>query len=216
MAGSSLGAMNDLQGVADSSSVDALVDLLGSDRLADLYKMLGDLKSYNRKNEDALGDYLRALEYGYADPRLRLRLGWTQLTDMVSIQSQFDTLLNHDQLTGRQQAEAHNGRGFARAMLGEDQGAIEDARAAIALAEKMKNREAWQVLFSAAGIYALCAEIAEQEKLDSVLAEQRAKRAVDLLREAKQRGLPNTQLIRSDRAFVPLFRSEEFQQLFQD
>ena len=216
LAGSSLGAMNDLQSVADTRSVDALVGLLGSDRLADLYKMLGDLKSYNQKNEDALGDYLRALEYGYADPRLRLRLGWTQLTDMVSVRNQFDALLNRHQLTDRQQAEAHNGRGFARAMLGEDQGAIKDAQAAVALAEKMKNREAWQVLFSAAGIYALCAEIAEREKLDPVLAEQRAKRAVDLLREAKQRGLSNTQLIRSDRAFVPLLRSKDFQQLLQD
>ena len=54
------------------------------------------------------------------------------------------------------------------------------------------------------------------EKLDPVLAAQRAKRAVDLLREAKQRGLPNTQLIRSDRAFVPLLRSKDFQQLLQD
>ena len=101
-------------------------------------------------------------------------------------------------------------------MLGEDQGAIEDAQAAVTLAATMKNREAWQVLFGAAGVYALCAEIAEQEKLDPVLAEQRAKRCVSLLREAKQRGLPNTQLIRSDRAFVPLLRSKDFQQLLQD
>ena len=77
----------------------------------------------------------------------------------------------------------------------------------------MKNSEAWQVLFSGAGIYALCAEIAEQEKFDPELTERRATQAIKLLKKAKQSGLPDTRLIRSDRAFVPLLRSKDFQQL---
>ena len=116
--GSSLNAMSDLQSVADSSSVDALVDLLGSDRLSDLYKMLGDLKSYNQRNDEAQLDYQLAVQYGYADPRLPLRLGWTRLTDTVSIRNQFDDLLRRKDLSIRERAEAHNGRGFSLAMLG--------------------------------------------------------------------------------------------------
>ena len=80
----------------------------------------------------------------------------------------------------------------------------------------MKNLEAWQVLFSGAGIFALCAEIAEQERFDSALAERRASQAIKLLEKAKQRGLPGTRLIRADRAFVPLLRSKDFQKLLQD
>ena len=216
LTGSSRGAMNDLQGVANSSSVNALVGLLGSDRIADLFKMLGDLYSVSQQNDEAEICYQRALEYGYDDPRLRLRLGWTRLTDMESVRNQFDALLDQKSLTPRQRAEAFNGRGFARAMLGDDQGAIDDAKSAVALTEKMKNLEAWQVLFSGAGIFALCAEIAEQERFDSALAERRASQAIKLLEKAKQRGLPSTRLIRADRAFVPLLRSKDFQKLLQD
>ena len=210
------GALKDLQHIADSVPNDALVELLGSDRVAEIYKMLGDLKSYSRRNDEAQLDYQFAVQYGYADPHLPLRLGWTRLTDTVSIRKQFDRLLSRQDLSARERAEAHNGRGFARAMLGEDEAAIEDAAAAVALAEKMTDVEAWQVLFSAAGIYALTAEIAEQEKFDTTLAEQRAKRAIDLLKQASSRGLPNKQLIRAERAFVPLLRRKDFQILLRE
>ena len=210
------GAMNDLQGVADSVPVNALVDLLGGDRVAELFKMLGDLKSYNQRNDEAQLDYQLAVQYGYADPRLPLRLGWTRLTDTVSIRNQFDDLLRRKDLSVRQRAEAHNGRGFSLAMLGQDKAAIEDANAAIDLAAKMKNQEAWQVLFSAAGIYALTAEIAEQEKFDTALAEQRTNQAIDLLKRARALGLPDKKLIHQDRVFVPLLRSKDFQALLQE
>ena len=101
-------------------------------------------------------------------------------------------------------------------MLGEDKAAIQDAGAAVDLAKKMENKEAWQVLFNAAGIYALSAEIAEQERFDAALAEQRAKQAIDLLMQASDRGLPNKQLIQEDRAFVPLLRRADFRALFQE
>ncbi len=210
------GSMSDLQGVADSVPVNALVDLLGRDRIADLYKMLGDLKSHSRRNDEAQLDYQLAVQYGYTDPRLPLRLGWTRLTDTESILNQFTDLLHRQDLSVRERAEAHSGRGFARAMLGEDKAAIQDAGAAVDLAKKMEDKEAWQVLFNAAGIYALSAEIAEQERFDAALAEQRAKQAIDLLMQASDRGLPNKQLIQKDRAFVPLLRREDFRALFQE
>jgi hypothetical protein len=156
------------------------------------------------------------VQYGYPDPGLPLRLGWTRLTDTESILNQFTDLLRRQDLSVRERAEAHSGRGFARAMLGEDKAAIQDAGAAVDLAKKMENKEAWQVLFNAAGIYALSAEIAEQERFDAALAEQRAKQAIDLLMQASDRGLPNKQLIQEDRAFVPLLRRADFRALFQE
>ena len=216
LSGFSAGALDDLQSVADTVPHEALVQLLGSDRVADLYKMLGDLKAFSRRNDEAELDYQIAIQYGYAKPQLPLRVGWARLTDTASIRDQFDHLLSREDLSVRERAEAHNGRGFARALLGQDEPAIEDADAAVALTSKVDKSEAWQILFGAAGIYALAAEVAEQERVDQALAEERAQRAIALLNQSIKRGLPNRQLIRQDRAFIPLFRRDDFQALLRN
>ena len=216
LSGVGAAAITDLQSVSDSLPSETLVQLLGGDRVADLYKMLGDLKAYSRRNDEAELDYQTAIQYGYPRPELPLRLGWSRLTNDESILDQFDRLLMRKDLSTRQRAEAHIGRGIARVRLGQDKLAIEDAAAAISLAEQIKNSGKLKVIFNAAGIYALAAEIAEQEHQDAALADERAKKSIDLLKQVIDKGLPNRQLILQNRDFLPLLRRDDFQRLLRD
>ena len=181
--GRSAGAIKDLQEVADSVSIDLLVQLLGGDKVADLYKMLGDLKMYSRRNDEAELDYQTAMRYGYPNAALPLKLNWSRLTNEESIRDQFDRLLSRDDLSKRERAEAHIGRGVASARLGDDVPAIEDAAAAVSLAGRMDARKRLEVLLNAAGIYALAAEIAEKEQQNEALADERAKESIALLKQ---------------------------------
>jgi serine/threonine protein kinase/cytochrome c-type biogenesis protein CcmH/NrfG len=199
------------QAMADFDAAAESAVALGRDAMADLYKRRADLKAGSGREDEALVDYQLALQSGYVDANIPLRLGWVRLTDTASVHEQFDRMLQDiDRLSVREQAEALNGRGYARALLGEDTAAVADADAAIKLLG-----DNWQVLYNGASIYGVTTGIAQQELQNEKLAEQRAQRTIALLRKAIAHGLPDKRVIREDRAFVSLRNKPEFKAIFE-
>ena len=135
------------------------------------------------------------------------------MTNEESIRDQFDRLLSRDDLSNRVRAEAHIGRGIARARLGDDVPAIEDAASAVSLADQMEARERLEVLLNAAGIYALAAEIAENEQQNKALADERAKESIALLKQVIDVAPSVKKLILQNRDLLPLLKRPDFQQL---
>jgi tetratricopeptide (TPR) repeat protein len=187
--------------------------LKSAEPVAAAYRLRGVARSKLSHPAAALDDYTRALEIEPNSATYAYR-GWLYVvTEAPKLALRdFEEAIRLD----GKNADAHNGRGYARVLLGQYRLAVDDAEEALRL-----GRKETRLLYNAARIYAQAAARVESElgAADRRAREQAGRyqdRAARLLREAL--GLLDTDVdrrrfwreVRTDLALVPLHRNRLF------
>jgi tetratricopeptide (TPR) repeat protein len=133
----------------------------------------------------AIDDYTQALSRRVDNPRLLRRRGWSHL----AVDAHQLAVIDFDKAVRleRSNADAHAGRGFARARLGNYRAAVKDAEQALQLDDKN-----WRTAYNAARVYVQAAVAIRNESrkggpITVSLYTKYQARAVALLREALRR-----------------------------
>jgi tetratricopeptide (TPR) repeat protein len=191
--------------------------------VADVYRARGIAHAQIGQYNDALGDYTRALELE-PSPLMRTRRGWALLLQAAQLAlDDFEQAIQDNP----QNPDSYIGRGYAKALVGDYQGAADDADEGLKWARKQAARDgasAWPLFFNAATVFAQAAGRAEaagqlsdaerQKTVDGLVS-----RAIAALREALQvAGEANRPLVlstlQSDEAFDPIRSHPEFRAAF--
>jgi len=182
-----------------------------------LYELRAVALAARHHYPDAIRDFGKALETRANDGQLLARRGWTYLVfDSPRLAlADFEAAIKLDPADG----DAYNGRGTARARLGDQMAAVVDAREAL-----RHGRTNPRVTYNAARIYALAASIAASElgekgRLARPLSSRYQDIAVQLVREAFEREAPEKraafwrETVEPDPALKAIRRRLKFEEL---
>lgn len=183
--------------------------LLSPDERAELYRARGVALNLVGETAQAMADFDRGLALDPSHPQTLVQRGWLQAMGPGRSLGDFDAALQHsERLEPTERAHAYNGRGYAHASAGDHIAAVADAEQAVSLAPQH-----WQIQFNAATVYGLAVGIAQLEVHDVDLARKYTQRALELIRAAQDRGLPDKGIIQQERAFVFLRDQPGFSEL---
>ena len=166
----------------DAEATEEFTKFLELDQpVGDVYRARGLAFAKQKKYRQAINDYTRSLELE-ASPNILTRRGWAYLLQSQQLALQdFDESIRLNPENG----DSYNGRGFARALLGDDLQAVQDAEQAVKLGPK-----AFEMLYNAATIYgqsiaAVRKDSQRDEETRQALTKKYLTRAIELLQESE-------------------------------
>jgi serine/threonine protein kinase/predicted Zn-dependent protease len=184
-----------------------------SDPVGDVYRARGLAQAQLGNYRGAINDYTRSLELE-PSANMLTRRGWAYLLQAKQLAIQdFDESIRLNPANG----DSYNGRGYAKALVGDLDGAVQDAEEAV-----KRGPPAFEMLFNAATIHGTAVgelSRAAGAKLSQADRDQRATawtgRAVELLRECdKLLGAPRRAILRKaiadDSSFDPIRGADVF------
>jgi serine/threonine protein kinase/Flp pilus assembly protein TadD len=151
----------------------------------DAYRQRGFERALESDPAGALADYTLALALDPNSPSTLARRGWSYLGDATRL-----ALRDFDQAIKLEpkNADLYNGRGYARALLGDYRGAIDDAEQALGLGlSGAELRFKLALIYNAACVYAQAASKAAflaEEPQRQPLSRRYQDRAVELIHQA--------------------------------
>jgi eukaryotic-like serine/threonine-protein kinase len=159
---------------------------LGSSRpSAEIYELRGMARDALGDFPGAIADYTLSLSLQADDPRVLCRRGWSYVANDAHRPAahDFDAAIRLSPTN----ADAYNGRGFARARLGQYRDAVSDAEEAL-----RRGDSSWRIAYNAARVYAQAAIAAGSEARrtgqDAIhLVSRYQDRAMALIRVALER-----------------------------
>lgn len=187
---------------AEAAFSEALTRL---DPVGDLYRARGLTRASQGRYRDAINDYTRSLELE-ASPNILTRRGWAYLMQARQLAlADFDEAIRLNPESG----DSYNGRGYARALLGQVDEATADAEEAL-----KRGPKAFEIYFNAAAIYgqtvgvvARDAKLADDDRTKRL--EFLTGRAIEILKDARillgpDRAPLLKRALNGDEAFLPL------------
>lgn len=180
-----------------------------SNHYAQLLGMRGTVWAQLGNFGNALADYTHSLQLEPDDETRHVRRGWALIMAASQGMADFDVALAKGDLSdARLEADAYAGRAYLLALAGDDRAAVAAAERAVELAS-----DHWPTLFNAACSYGLASGIARHEQENATLAEEYARRAIDLLQQSVDHGLYDPEMITEERALVSVCQRPDFAEL---
>ncbi|NQV27672.1 MAG: tetratricopeptide repeat protein, partial [Rhodopirellula sp.] len=210
----------------DQDAVDAFGRYLklGGEPVADVFRARSLAQQKLGRFRESLADVARALELEPGASNMLVRRGWAMLLEANQLaEADFDAAVT----ANPENADAWNGRGFARIMMGNVPGAIQDAEEGVKRATVQANKQgaaAWPNIYNAATIYAQAVRVINADA--KMLAEARTKnaqqltiRSLQIIMQAIQIGgagqqVAIVQTVQGDTSLDPIRNSPEFRQVF--
>lgn len=197
---------------------------LGGEQVADVFRARSLAQQKLGRFRESLADVARALELEPRASNMLVRRGWAMLLEANKLaEADFDAAV----AANPENPDAWNGRGFARVMMGNVPGAIQDAEEGLKRAMVQASSQgaaAWPNIYNAATIYAQAVRVINAD--DKMSAEIRAKnvrqltiRSMQIIMQAVQVGGASqqaaiVQTVQSDTSLDPIRSSAEFRQAF--
>jgi len=205
----------------DKEAIEGFTDYLksGGKQVGDVYRARGLARAKIGQSRESMEDYTRALELEPSSNMLTRR-GWAYLlkANKLALQDFDDAIKSNPEA-----ADSYNGRGYAKVMLGDYNGAVADAEEAVKRAGpqiKEKGASTWPLIYNASTIYAQAVgRIANDARVAPEQRETAAKnwtiRAIQLIGQASQLAgaqyQPRViQTLRTDEALNPIRNRPEF------
>ena len=210
----------------EQDAVDAFGQYLKLDGepVADVFRARSLAQQKLGRFRESLSDVARALELEPGASNMLVRRGWAMLLEANKLaEADFDAAVT----ANPENADAWNGRGYARVMMGNIPGAIQDAEEGVKrsiVQARKQGAAAWPNIYNAATIYAQAVKNVEADA--SMPAETRAANAKKLTGRAMQIIIQTLQVggasqqaaivqtIQGDTALDPIRNSVEYQQVF--
>lgn len=173
---------------------------------------------------ESLADVARALELEPGASNMLVRRGWAMLLEANKLaEADFDAAVK----SNPENADAWNGRGFARVMMGNVSGAVQDAEEGVKRAMVQAAKQgaaAWPNIYNSATIYAQAVRVIQADgKMPADVREKNAKqltiRSLQIIMQAVQVGgaaqqAAVVQTVKGDTSLDPIRNSPEFRQVF--
>jgi eukaryotic-like serine/threonine-protein kinase len=185
----------------------------------DAYRQRGFERARVADYAGAQADFTRALVLEPDSPSTRARRGWSFLNDATKLAlSDFEAAIKLDPRNG----DLHNGRGYARVLLGDYAGGVADAEEALRLSEPIADvRIRLATQYNAACIFAQAAgktALATGDPERQALARRYRDRSLELIRQALDlldppARQPYLKQLAGDPAFDPIRSYPPFKQL---
>jgi tetratricopeptide (TPR) repeat protein len=208
----------------DQDAVDAFTKFLEFGKpVGDVYRARSLAYSKLGLFREAMNDYTRALELE-PSANMLVRRGWAYLMEANKLAlADFDAAVSENP----DNADAWNGRGYARVMMGDYPRAIADADEALTRAAKQIEAEgpsAWPHVYNAATIYAQAVgKVLQDGRRTSEDREKRASqltiKAIQIIGQTLKAAGPGQQAaviqtLQTDTAINPIRNRPEFRQAF--
>lgn len=210
----------------DQEAVDAFGRYLKLDGepVADVFRARALAQQKLGRFRESLADVARALELEPQASNMLVRRGWAMLLEANKLaEADFDAAV----AANPENPDAWNGRGFARVMMGNVQGAIQDAEEGVKRAMVQAGSQgaaAWPNVYNPATIYAQAVRVvnADEKMPEEVRArnvQQLTVRSIQIIMQAVQVGGAGqqaaiVQTVRGDTSLDPIRSSKEFRQVF--
>lgn len=210
----------------DQDAVDAfgLYLELGGEPVADVFRARSLAQQKLGRFRESLADVARALELEPRASNMLVRRGWAMLLEANKLaEADFDAAV----AANPENPDAWNGRGYARVMMGNVPGAIQDAEAGLKRAMVQAGSQgaaAWPNIYNAATIYAQAVRVVNADgKISAEIREKNVRqltiRSLQIIMQAVQVGGASqqaaiVQTVQSDTALDPVRSSAEFRQVF--
>lgn len=207
----------------DEAAIEAFTKFLefGS-TVGDVYRARALALAKLGRSREAMSDFTRALELE-PSANMLVRRGWSFLLEANQLaEADFDAAI----VENPDNADAYNGRGYARVMLGNIKDALGDAEKAVVQATRqaqVQGPAAWPHFYNAATIYAqavgkIVADKRQPEELREKNASALTTRAIQIIGMALQVAGPQRpavgQTLQSDTALDPIRQRPEFLKAF--
>jgi serine/threonine protein kinase/Tfp pilus assembly protein PilF len=210
----------------DQDAVDSFDRYLKLDGapVADVFRARALAQQKLGRFRESLADVARALELEPGASNMLVRRGWAMLLEANKLaEADFDAAV----ASNPENPDAWNGRGYARVMMGNIQGAIADAEEGVKRAmvqAREQGAAAWPNIYNAATIYAQAVKSVQAD--EQMTAEVRAKnaqqltvRSMQIIMQTLQVGGASQQAailqtISGDTALAPIRNSPEYRQVF--
>ncbi|MDA0919879.1 MAG: tetratricopeptide repeat protein [Planctomycetota bacterium] len=210
----------------DQDAVDAFDRYLKLDGapVADVFRARALAQQKLGRFRESLADVARALELEPGASNMLVRRGWAMLLEANKLaEADFDAAVT----SNPENPDAWNGRGYARVMMGNIQGAITDAEEGVKRAmvqARAQGAAAWPNIYNAATIYAQAVKsVQADEKMAADIraknAQQLTIRSMQIIMQTLQVGGASQQAailqtIGGDTALAPIRNSPEYRQVF--
>lgn len=198
---------------------------LDGEPVADVFRARALAQQKLGRFRESLADVARALELEPGASNMLVRRGWAMLLEANKLaEADFDAAV----AANPQNADAWNGRGYARVMMGNVQGAIQDAEEGVKRAmvqARTQGAAAWPNIYNAATIYAQAVKsVQEDTKIPATARAANVKNltgrtmqililALNVGGTAQQAAIIQT--IKGDTALDPIRNSEEYRKVFE-
>jgi tetratricopeptide (TPR) repeat protein len=210
----------------DLDAVDAFGLYLKHDGepVADVFRARALAQQKLGRFRESLSDVARALELEPGASNMLVRRGWAMLLEANKLaEADFDAAVK----ANAENADAWNGRGFARIMMGNVAEALQDAEEGVKRAMVQAGKQgaaAWPNIYNAATIYAQAVKVVRADA--QMPADVRAKnsqnlsaRAMQIILQALQVGGASQQAailqtVKGDTSLDPIRNSPEYRQVF--
>ncbi len=210
----------------DQDAVDAFSQYLKLDGkpVADVFRARSLAQQKLGRFRESLSDVARALELEPGASNMLVRRGWAMLLEANKLaEADFDAAVT----ANPENADAWNGRGYARVMMGNIPGAIQDAEEGVKRSMVQAGKQgsaAWPNIYNAATIYAQAVKTVQADA--NMPAETRTANVTNLTGRAMQIIIQTLQVggasqqaailqtIQGDTALDPIRNSVEYQQVF--
>ena len=210
----------------DQDAVDAFGRYLKLDGepVADVFRARSLAQQKLGRFRESLSDVARALELEPAASNMLVRRGWAMLLEANKLaEADFDAAV----VANPENADAWNGRGFARVMMGNIPGALADAEEGVKRAmvqARQQGAAAWPNIYNAATIYAQAVKVAQADQkaatdVRAKNAQQLTIRSLQIIMQALQVGGESQQpailqTVQGDTSLDPIRNSPEYRQVF--
>lgn len=210
----------------DQDAVDAFGRYLALDgeAVADVFRARALAQQKLGRFRESLADVARALELEPGASNMLVRRGWAMLLEANKLaEADFDAAV----AANPENADAWNGRGFARVMMGNVPGAIQDAEEGVKRAMVQAGKQgpaAWPNIYNASTIYAQAVKVvqADAKMTEDVRAknvQQLTVRSLQIIMQTLQVGGASQQstilqTVKGDSSLDPIRNSPEYKQVF--
>jgi serine/threonine protein kinase/tetratricopeptide (TPR) repeat protein len=210
----------------DQDAIDAfgLYLKLDGKPVADVFRARALAQQKLGRFRESLADVARALELEPGASNMLVRRGWAMLLEANQLaEADFDAAAQ----ANPENADAWNGRGFARVMMGNIPGALQDAEEGVKRAGVQAGKQgaaAWPNIYNAATIYAQAVRVVQADaRMPTDVrvknAQQLTIRSLQIIMQAVQIAGPAQQTaviqtVKGDTALDPIRNSPEFRQVF--
>lgn len=210
----------------NQDAVDAFSQYLKLDGepVADVFRARALAQQKLGRFRESLSDVARALELEPGASNMLVRRGWAMLLEANKLaEADFDAAVT----ANPENADAWNGRGYARIMMGHVAGAIQDAEEGVKrsmVQARTQGAAAWPNIYNAATIYAQAvkkvrADASMPAETRSANTKNLTERAMQIIIQTLRVGGPSQQTsiiqtIQGDTALDPIRNSPEYRQLF--
>ena len=197
---------------------------LDGEPVADVFRARALAQQKLGRFRESLADVARALELEPGASNMLVRRGWAMLLEANKLaEADFDAAV----ASNPENPDAWNGRGYARVMMGNIQGALADAEEGVKRAmvqAQQQGATAWPNIYNAATIYAQAVKSVQAD--EKMAAEVRAKntqqltvRSMQIIMQTLQVGGASQQAailqtISGDTSLAPIRNSPEYKQVF--